>query len=88
MWLGWSRKLGEAGFQGILWVEQTVMQFDGIKVMVTLCQAHWYGGGLNMEQWILQALLYRASLALALTPTMSLCKSLVPPEHRLIGTDA
>ena len=56
----------------------SVIQFDGVMAMAALRVVHWEGRGFNREQWIPPALLYRASLASAPTPTMSSCKSLVP----------
>nr|KAF6418873.1 hypothetical protein HJG63_008873 [Rousettus aegyptiacus] len=66
----------------------SIIHFDDVTAMVVLCPAHWEGGEVNREQWIPPVLLYRASLASALTLTMSPCKSLVPPVHSRMGTGA
>ena len=58
MWLGLGRELGEAEFQGILWVERPL--FDDVSPMTALCQHTEKMEGWIEEQWILTALLYRA----------------------------
>ena len=64
-----------------LGVVTSVIQFDDLMAMAGLCSVHWEWGGLNREQWIPPALLYRESLTWALILTMSPCKSLVRPVH-------
>ena len=88
--VAWMRlRVGGDGVSGhLLGGATSAVQFVDVMALAALCPAHWYGGGLNREQLILSALLYRVSLALAFSPAMSPCNSLVPPAHSQIGTGA
>nr|KAF6418683.1 hypothetical protein HJG63_008731 [Rousettus aegyptiacus] len=75
MWLGWGQELGEVVFPGILWVEQPLLHSLMTSGLLQHC-VHALGVERAQQGTMDTAwhFLYRESLSLALTSTVSPCK--------------